>query len=70
MAFKTATGRTPFRLPYGFEAITIPLEQEIPSLRVALERNVEDEEALTAIFALLEGLDEDRHPTRTPPKCR
>ena len=35
MAFKVATGLTPFKLAFGMEAVT-PVEFVVPSLRLAI----------------------------------
>jgi hypothetical protein len=48
-----------FHLAYRFEAV-IPIELEIPSLRVAVEHNLGDVSSLEARLTLLEELDEDR----------
>ena len=40
-SIRTATGETPFALTYGMEAV-LPIELEIPSLRVILENEVNE----------------------------
>ena len=58
-AYKGTTGFSPFQLVYGQEAI-LPIEFEIPSLRVAIENKLGDEESLRARLTNLEALDEKR----------
>ena len=40
---RTSTGATPFSLVYGMEAV-LPIEVEIPSLRVLMETKLEEAE--------------------------
>jgi len=40
---RTSTGATPYSLVYGMEAV-VPLEVEIPSLRVLMESGLEETE--------------------------
>ncbi|MCI61605.1 RNA-directed DNA polymerase (Reverse transcriptase), partial [Trifolium medium] len=42
-AIRTSTGATPFSLVYGMEAV-LPVEVEIPSLRVLMETKLEEAE--------------------------
>ena len=42
-AMQTSTGATPFSLVYGMEAI-LPIEVEIPSLRVLMETKLDEVE--------------------------
>jgi len=42
-ATRTSTGATPFSLVYGMEAV-LPIEVEIPSLRVLMEAKLEETE--------------------------
>jgi hypothetical protein len=58
-AYKVTTQFTPFQLVYGQEAI-LPIEFEIPSLRVAIENRLGDEDSLKARLYALEALDEKR----------
>ena len=57
--YKVTTKYTPFQLVYGQEAI-LPIEFEIPSLRIAIEYRLGDVESLQDRLATLESLDEDR----------
>jgi hypothetical protein len=43
IAMRTSTGATPYSLVYGMEAV-VPLEVEIPSLRVLMESGLEETE--------------------------
>ena len=54
-----ATRATPFSLVYGYEAI-VPLELEIPSLRISLQGDISNEDARKARLQQLELLDEKR----------
>lgn len=56
-SIKTATGATPFSLVYGYEVV-VPLELELPSLRISLQGEISDEEARKARLHQLESLDE------------
>jgi hypothetical protein len=58
-AYKVTTKFTPFQLVYGQEAI-LPIELELPSLRIALEERLDDSESLQERIAMLEKLDEMR----------
>jgi hypothetical protein len=58
-AYKVTTKFTPFQLVYGQEAI-LPIELELPSLRIALEERLDDSESLNERIAMLEKLDELR----------
>jgi len=55
-AYKTVTGYTPFQLVFGFEAV-IPIELEIPSLRLAIQHGLGDTESLEARLISIERLD-------------
>ena len=54
---RTPTGATPFSLVYGFEAI-LPLEVEIPSLRVSLHGLITDKDHRAMRIQESETLDE------------
>ena len=56
---RTPTQATPYSLVYGTEAI-LPLEVEIPSLRVALQYKTTDEERKRIRLDELDALDEKR----------
>jgi transposase InsO family protein len=58
-AFKVSTKYTPFQLVYGQEAI-LPIELEIPTLRIAIEERLDDEASLQNRLSMLEQLDETR----------
>jgi hypothetical protein len=57
-AMKTAIGFTPFHLVHGVEA-TLPIECEIPTLRIAIEL-LPDTAPMEQRLLNLESLDEDR----------
>ena len=58
-AYKVTTKFTPFQLVYGQEAI-LQVELELPSLRIAIDMRLSDEESLQERIAMLERLDEVR----------
>jgi transposase InsO family protein len=58
-AYKVTTKFTPFQLVYGQEAI-LPIELELPSLRIAINERLGDAESLEARINMLEKLDETR----------
>ena len=58
-AYKVTTNATPFQLVYGQEAI-LPIELEIPSLRVAMDERLGDNDSLQFRLSELEKLDEKR----------
>lgn len=58
-AFKVTTNATPFQLVYGTEAI-LPIELEMPSLRIAVAERLGDTESLRHRLLELERLDETR----------
>ena len=57
MSIHTPTGATPFSLTYGVEVV-LPLEVEIPSLRVSLKGLVIDEDYCAIRLQELEILDD------------
>ena len=59
IAYKVTTNATPFQLVYGQEAI-LPIELEVPSLRIAVEYQLGDTESLQFRLFQLEKLDEIR----------
>src|SRR6202022_2584669 len=59
-ASKVTTKFTPFQLVYGQEAI-LPIELELPSLRIAIDERLSDEESFQEPIAMLERLDEVRN---------
>ena len=58
-AYKVTTNATPFQLVYGQEAI-LPIELEIPSLRIVVEYRLGDTESLQFRLSQLEKLDKIR----------
>ncbi|CAJ2651927.1 unnamed protein product [Trifolium pratense] len=58
-AVRTSTGATPFSLVYGMEAV-LPIEVEIPSLRVLMETKLEEAEWVQARFDQLNLIEEKR----------
>ncbi|GLJ56020.1 hypothetical protein SUGI_1202750 [Cryptomeria japonica] len=58
-SIRTPTGSTPYSLVYGAEAI-LPIEVEIPSLRVSLYNLIDDEAYRVSHLQDLELLDEKR----------
>ena len=58
-SIRTPIGATPFSLTYGVEAV-LPLEVEIPSLRVSLKGLVTNEDYCAMKLQELELLDEKR----------
>jgi transposase InsO family protein len=58
-AYKVTTKSTPFQLVYGQEAI-LPIELEIPSLRIAIDHRMSDFNSLRHRYAVLEKLNETR----------
>ncbi|XP_073394446.1 uncharacterized protein [Physcomitrium patens] len=57
--FKVTTQATPFSLVYGLEAV-LPIEFEVPSLRIAVDSRLTDKQSLKTRFYELEALDESR----------
>lgn len=57
--YKVTTKYTPFQLVYGQEAI-LPIEFEIPTLRIAIENRLGDVDSLQDRLTKLESLDENR----------
>ncbi|XP_019160668.1 PREDICTED: uncharacterized protein LOC109157214 [Ipomoea nil] len=55
--YRTPTQSTPYSLVYGVEAV-LPLERQIPSLRLAIQEGLTDEENAKLRLAELEALDE------------
>ncbi|KAK3038596.1 hypothetical protein RJ639_027259 [Escallonia herrerae] len=57
--FRTSTRATPYALVFGSEAI-LPLEVQIPSLSVAIQESLTNEESVQIRLSELESLDEKR----------
>ena len=58
-AYKTSTCQTPFQLAYGMEVV-MPVEYVLPSLRIAIEEKLSDEESLKRRLTSLEKLSKAR----------
>jgi hypothetical protein len=58
-AFKTTTGQTPFQLACGMEAV-MPAEYVLPSLRIAIDERLNEEESIRRRLISLEKLSEAR----------
>ena len=56
---RTSTGATPYSLVYGMEAVT-PIEVEIPSLRVLIEANLDENEWIRTRYEQLNMIEEKR----------
>ena len=56
---KTATGSTPYSLVFGTEAV-LPLEVQLPSLRVAMQAGLTTDQHAKLRFNELDNLDEER----------
>ncbi len=57
--YKVTTHATPFSLVYGIEAI-LPIEFEIPSLRITTNERLDESQSLKDRLEQLEGLNEAR----------
>ncbi|XP_019240297.1 PREDICTED: uncharacterized protein LOC109220284 [Nicotiana attenuata] len=66
--FRTATQATPYSLVYGVEAV-LPLEQQIPSLRIAIQEGLTSEENAQLRLAELEEMDEKRLEAQQKLEC-
>ncbi|XP_028121773.1 protein NYNRIN-like [Camellia sinensis] len=58
-SYRTPTQATPYSLVFGGEAV-LPLEVQIPSLRVAIQESLTEDESARVRLAELETLDERR----------
>ena len=56
---RTPTQSTPYSLVYGSEAV-LPLEVELPSLRVAIHDEITQDAQIQLRFQQLDSLEEDR----------
>ncbi len=56
---RTPTRATPYSLVFGIKAV-LPVEVQIPSLRVAIQESLTEEESAKVRLAELESLDEKR----------
>ncbi|XP_071914032.1 uncharacterized protein [Coffea arabica] len=66
--YRTPTQATPYALVYGVEAV-LPLEQQIPSLRIAIQEGLTEEENVRLHLEELEGLDEKRLEAQQNLEC-
>ncbi|KAM2413537.1 hypothetical protein ACFX1X_000141 [Malus domestica] len=65
---RTPTQATPYSLIYGVEAV-LPLESQIPSLRMAIQEGLTDEENAKLRLQELESLDERRLEAQQHLEC-
>ncbi|KAL0434370.1 UNVERIFIED_CONTAM: hypothetical protein Slati_2771300 [Sesamum latifolium] len=65
---RTPTQSTPYALVYGVEAV-LPLEQQIPSLRIAIQEGLTEEENARLRLEELEALDEKRLEAQQRLEC-
>ncbi|KAK4388594.1 hypothetical protein Sango_2466000 [Sesamum angolense] len=65
---KTPTQVTPYALVYGVEAV-LPLEQQIPSLRIAIQEGLTEEKNAQIRLEELEALDEKRLEAQQRLEC-
>lgn len=56
---RTFTGETPYLLVYGMEDV-LPIEVEIPSLRVIMEADLDEAEWVKSIYDQLDLIEEKR----------
>ena len=66
--YRTPTQATPYSLVYGVEAI-LPLEHQIPSLRIAIQEGLYNEDNVRLRLEELEALDEKRLEAQQCLKC-
>ncbi|CAM8989514.1 unnamed protein product [Rhodiola kirilowii] len=66
--YKTPTQATPYALVYGVEAV-LPLELQIPSMRIAIQEGLSSDENDKLHLAELEALDEKRLQTQQSLQC-
>ena len=67
-SIRTSTGATPYSLTYGMEAV-LPVEIEIPSLRVLMEAKLEEAEWLQARYDQLNLIEEKRLTAMSHAQC-
>ncbi|XP_070026113.1 uncharacterized protein [Nicotiana sylvestris] len=65
---RTPTQATPYSLVYGVEAV-LPLERQIPSLRLAIQEGITDEENARLRLVELEAIDEKRLEAQQSLEC-
>ncbi|XP_074307845.1 uncharacterized protein LOC141642801 [Silene latifolia] len=66
--YKTPTQATPYALVYGVEVV-LPLELQIPSLRIAIQEGLTDDENGKLRLSELEALDEKRLEAQQKLQC-
>jgi transposase InsO family protein len=66
--YRTPTQATPYSLVYGIEAV-LPLERQIPSLRIAIQEGLTNEENARLRLEELEALDEKRLEAQQHLEC-
>ncbi|KAL0320195.1 UNVERIFIED_CONTAM: hypothetical protein Sradi_5281000 [Sesamum radiatum] len=66
--YRTPTQATPYALVYGAEVV-VPLEQQIPSLRIAIQEGLTQEENARLRLEELEALDEKRLEAQQRLEC-
>ena len=66
--YRTPTQATPYSLVYGVEAV-LPLERQIPSLRIAIQEGLTNEENARLRLEELEALDEKRLEAQQRLEC-
>jgi hypothetical protein len=66
--FRTPTQATPYSLVYGVEAV-LPLECQIPSLRIAIQEGLSNEDNVRLRLEELEALDEKRLEAQQRLEC-
>ncbi|KAK3011678.1 hypothetical protein RJ639_010858 [Escallonia herrerae] len=66
--YRTPTQATPYSLVYGVEAV-LPLEQQIPSLRIAIQEGLTSEDNARLHLEELEALDEKRLEAQQRLEC-
>ncbi|KAI5317114.1 hypothetical protein L3X38_036821 [Prunus dulcis] len=68
MTYRTPTQATPYSLVYGVETV-LPLESQLPSLRMAVHKGLTDEENAKLCLQELEALDEKRLEAQQRLEC-
>ncbi|XP_075109046.1 uncharacterized protein LOC142180849 [Nicotiana tabacum] len=66
--YRTPTQETPYLLVYGVETV-LPLERQIPLLRLAIQEGLTDEENARLCLEELEALDEKRLEDQQSLEC-
>lgn len=68
ITYKTTTQSTPYSLVYGVKVV-LPLELEVPSLRIAIQEGLAKDEKDKFHLAELEALDEKRLQAQQTLEC-